>query len=326
MILLLCGGGGSEHEVSLKSADYIESKLKLTSHKYIRLTLLKNFQMIDNEKHSYVFQHSSNLVSEFTNVSNKITYIIPCIHGTPGEDGKIQAYFDLLKIPYMGPGQEASLMSFNKITTKMWAKSIGINTAPFEVITNTNSINFEKAEVFFNQHKDIYVKATHQGSSIGVYHVTDFSELKEKIIKAIELSPYVLLEKTIKGRELEVIVFEYKKELISTGPAEILLTGENFYTFEEKYGQTSHATVEINAPGIPDETKLKLQAHSKAIFKALKLKDLSRIDFFLEGETIYLNEINTFPGHTNISVFPRLLESTGIKYVDYLNDLINEDK
>lgn len=317
-VLLLKGGGGSEHDVSLVSAKYLKDQVQKTGHKVVEVLIDHDKSWTDSENNSCVLNHNRELINLSNGkVISKIDFCIPCFHGFPGETGEIPSLLELYKIPYLGCGPEASILCFNKISTKLWFNQNGIPNVPFAIVEN-----LEQATSFLNQHSDIYVKASNQGSSVGCYHVTDSESLKASIEEASKLSPYVLLEKTIKGRELEISTFEYQGEVHATKPGEIVCP-DGFYDYEEKYSNNSKTVTHVEAKDLSEEVIAKIQGISKKAFKLLNLKDLSRIDFFYTntGE-IYLNEINTFPGMTPISMFPKMMENSGVIFSDFIAEKI----
>ncbi|MEE2671437.1 MAG: D-alanine--D-alanine ligase [Bdellovibrionota bacterium] len=317
-IVVLVGGGGTEHEISLLSADYIESQIDRESFNVHRVLI--------DKKQKWTYQ---GLPINFTfdgeltmgNEKFKVDAAIPCIHGPPGETGEVQAFLELLKIPFLGCRSEASILSFNKLATKLLLENAGIKTAPFVQLQKEDGLS--KLEAFFSEHQDIYLKATNQGSSVGCYHITDKGQISANLEEAFTYSPYVIAEKTIVGRELEVAVFEYQNKWTATIPGEIDCPSE-FYSYEEKYSEKSETKTLVEAPNVSPENQNKMKEMALAAVETLKLRHLARIDFFLadDGE-IYINEINTFPGHTKISMFPMMMENSGVKYFDYLNSTLN---
>ncbi len=317
-IVVLVGGGGTEHEISLLSADYIESQIDREFFNVHRVLI--------DKKQKWTYQ---GLPINFTfdgeltmgNEKFKVDAAIPCIHGPPGETGEVQAFLELLKIPFLGCRSEASILSFNKLATKLLLENAGIKTAPFVQLQKEGGLS--KLEAFFSEHQDIYLKATNQGSSVGCYHITDKGQISDNLKEAFTYSPYVIAEKTIVGRELEVAVFEYQNKWIATIPGEIDCPSE-FYSYEEKYSENSKTKTLVEAPNVSPENQNKMKEMALAAVETLKLRHLARIDFFLadDGE-IYINEINTFPGHTKISMFPMMMENSGVKYFDYLNGTLN---
>jgi len=320
-IALLCGGGSSEHEVSLVSAEYIFQQLsKHSDFNIVRVEITKNGWIYDNAQ--VVFDISKKaLVTEESEVA--IDYIVPCIHGYPGETGDLQSIFELAGVPYLGCDPEASKNSFNKITSKLWYDALGIPNTPYLFLTENNLQSKQNAHDAFAKWGKVFVKAASQGSSVGCYSVTKSDALSDIIDSAFGYSDQVLIEKSLKPRELEVAAYEYDGQLYVTAPGEVIAPEGEFYSYEEKYSADSHSITEVEAQGLSEEVIEKIATYSKMVFNQMKLKDLSRIDFFLtEDGELYLNEVNTFPGMTPISMFPKMMEHNGHKFSDYLASAI----
>lgn len=322
-VLLICGGGAAEHDISLLSAKYIFNKLKLipTITPYY-VCIEKDGNRTDEKGKKCELRKAGELIKEGSDHCITLHYAIPCIHGYPGETGDIQSLFDMMMLPYLGAGPEASKVCFNKVTTKLWLDAIGLPHTPYLFLSDNSKSSLDKAANFFDLHQDLFIKASNQGSSIGCYHATDKNKLTPLIEDAFKLSPYVLIEKTIKARELEVAVFHYQGKVHVAGPGEVK-SAQGFYSYDEKYAKDSSAKVSYEVSDLPKEINEKIKTIAVAAFEKLKLKDMARIDFFYtqEGELL-INEVNTFPGHTSISLFPVLLEKSGITYEQYLQDRI----
>ncbi len=315
-ILLLQGGGSTEHEISLISAKYIESKVDQSKFKVYKVEISKNFEWL-HEGVKCELNHNRELILKDQKLS--IHALIPCLHGYPGETGDIQSYCQLINLPYLGCNSETSVLCFNKLVTKLMLESAGVKTTPFIQVSKNES---DLANNFLSEHKSIFVKATNQGSSVGCYLVNDKQELKEKIAEAFKFSPYVILEKNISGRELEVAAYEYKGNTYITPPGEIRCPN-HFYSYEEKYSKTSHTQTDILAKDIDQTIVDEINRQSKIAWSALKLRHMARIDFFLSSDgEIFINEVNTFPGHTSISMFPSMMERDGVSYSDFINDIL----
>ena len=328
-ILLICGGGGTEHDISLLSAKYIEETLLSDKNYEVLLVIMDGEGKIETREGFKCTLKRNGLILVEGDPTT-IDYAIPCIHGPPGETGEIQSYLKILSIPYFGCEAEASSICFNKITTKLWLEALNLPVTPYKVLSNKNGAeNIKQVEDFLAKHSEIFLKASSQGSSVGCFKITKShseTQIKEWIDTCFRLSPFVLIEKSIKGRELEVAVYEWENKIIATNPGEIILpeNPDDFYTFEEKYSDNSQAQTVVNTK-LEETLKKKIKEYSLKAFKELKLRHLSRIDFFLskEGE-IYINEINTFPGMTPISMFPKMMEENGHPFNQYLNQTINE--
>ncbi|MBD1558666.1 D-alanine--D-alanine ligase [Vibrio sp. S9_S30] len=323
-ILLLCGGGSSEHEVSLVSANFIQQQLQFnSSFNVIRVEMTKEEWRLDCGTKTEMDIANSMLKGDAHEFH--IDYIVPCLHGYPGETGDVQSMFELAKIPYLGCGPEACSNSFNKITSKLWYDALSIPNTPYIFLSDNDEQSYQKSLDALQKWGTIFVKAARQGSSVGCYKVTKESELSKAIDNAFSFSEQVLIEKAVKTRELELAAFEYQGELIITKPGEIMAPENGFYTYEEKYSADSHSVTKVEAENLTEQQVEEIRAYARKVFHHMRLKDLSRIDFFLTDDNeIYLNEVNTFPGMTPISMFPKMVEHHGINFTDFLSDAINK--
>lgn len=320
-VLLLCGGGGSEHEVSLVSANFVEQNLQqIAGISYTRVEM-KSDGWFNAEDVPCQLNLDRTLLIGDDRVH--VDYVIPCVHGFPGETGDLQSFLDMAKLPYLGCGAEASTNCFNKITTKLWFDALDIPNTPYVFLSENNDEAHLQAEDALSQWGKIFIKAACQGSSVGCYCVTDKAALADAVNAAFTYSDQVLIEKAIKPRELEIAAYQYGEELVITKPGEVSCPDDQFYSYEEKYSTDSHSTTMVEATNLTDEQVASLREYARRAFVHMKLKDLSRIDFFLsEDNEILLNEINTFPGMTPISMFPKMLEHHGHCFKTFLEQAI----
>ncbi len=316
-ILLLCGGDGSEHDISLLSAKFIEEQLKKTPEFSVIKAVIHNHKFIVDDNKNGIFLGDNVFSVEGTEY--RIDCVVPCIHGIPGETGDIQSFLEIHNIPYIGCKAEASRNCFNKITTKLYLDALGIPNTPYAIIPLQNETYKKTALEFFDKYQDIYVKAASQGSSVGCYHVTNRDDVWDSIVEAFSFSSEVIIEKNIIHRELEVASYEINGELKLSKPGEIIIPDNKFYTFDEKYSKDSGTITTVTPENLSEEDIRTIQEYARRAFIGLKLRDLSRIDFFLSKEDgILINEINTFPGATPISMFPKMLEHNGDVMSDFL--------
>lgn len=323
-VLLICGGGSTEHDISLISAKYLLAQLQNIPDINVHyLCIERDGRRTNLEGEDCELRKSGEIFNKSTEEIIRLNYAIPCIHGPPGENGQIQSVFELMGLPFLGAGSEASITCFNKVSTKLWLESLGIKTAPFIFLSHWDRDSKIKVEKFFEEsNSDVFIKASNQGSSVGCFHVTDKNQIEEKCKEAFRFSPFVLLETTQRGRELEVAAYEYKDAIYTTAPGEIICP-DGFYDFDEKYNEKSRTKTLPHAENLDQETISKIKEIAHKAFRGLKLKDLARIDFFLTNDNqILINEINTFPGHTPISMFPMMMEANGLHYVEFLKDRI----
>jgi D-alanine-D-alanine ligase len=310
-VLLLCGGGSTEHDVSLVSVKHIQDCLK-----DIPSIVLTTVEI--NKSGDWTELNGSKFVLD----PKKFDFVIPCIHGYPGETGDLQSYLEMIGLPYLGCNSETSKMCFNKVTTKLWATALGVPNTPYIFLSESTENTLKMAKDFCAIHGDVVVKASNQGSSVGCYLVEKDIDPTETIKKAFALSPFVLLEKRLHPRELEVSFYEYNGNVQFSYPGEIICPSK-FYSFEEKYSQQSQTTTETKAHNLNKELVSRITEYSAKLSVGLKLRHLSRIDFFLDGNELYLNEINTFPGLTPISMFPKMMEANGHSFKEFLIQHIN---
>jgi D-alanine-D-alanine ligase len=309
-VLLLCGGNGTEHQVSTVSAKYVEETVRqIPECKVTTLELKGNYDL------SKILQEQNPDI------------VIPCIHGPPGETGDIQSLLELLRFKYLGCGPEASRICFNKVSSKLWFSALDIPNTPFIFLSENNADFKNKALKFYREQKGkVFIKASSQGSSVGCYLPSekDEKDFTAKVDEAFKHSPFVLIEEKVDARELEISVYEFQGKIVSTVPGEIICPGK-FYSYDEKYSSVSQTRTELVAEGLSADQISTIRKYAERAFVQLKLRHLSRVDFFLTRDgKIYLNEINTFPGMTPISMFPKMMENNGHKFKDFIEEIVKK--
>lgn len=323
-VLLLSGGGSTEHDVSLVSVKHIKDCLRqLDFVNVISIEIDKSGSWVDEKGKKYLLDPKKNLRSfeQDGDPGVQVDVAIPCIHGYPGETGDIQSYFEMIGLPYLGCNSETSKMCFNKITTKLWATALGVANTPYIFLGQDNEDSMVRVKGFQALYGDIVIKASNQGSSVGCFMVEKGKDPVSTVQEAFKYSSFVLVEKRMKPREIEVSVYEYDGKLQISYPGEIICPG-SFYSYEEKYSKGSQTTTATRAEDLTSEQVKLITDYSSKLYHGLKLRHLSRIDFFLDEGTIYLNEINTFPGLTPISMFPKMMEANGHLFKDFLSQHI----
>lgn len=318
---VIYGGISTEHNVSEMSAKSVIENLDREKYEIHEIYINKYGKWFENNEQIY------NLVWTL----KELDVVFPVLHGLGGEDGTIQGLLEMLKVPYVGCGVLASSIGMDKVYTKIIFEKAGISQVPYMYIKNTDNgyviinENFEEEE--FELEKittklkfPMFVKPSNSGSSVGVKKATSTEELKMAIQYAGQYDTKILVEQGIDAKEVECAILD-GKEVIASTVGEIL-PAEDFYSFDAKYNMPESKTVipaDINEEQIEEVRKLAVRA-----FKAIDGKGLSRVDFFIEKETnkIYINEINTMPGFTKISMYPKLFETVGISYSELLDILI----
>ncbi|MBL6991631.1 MAG: D-alanine--D-alanine ligase [Bacteriovoracaceae bacterium] len=303
-VLVLSGGGGSEHQISQLTANFLIKQLSGAPELSV--------------KHCEV-NHAGEIIKMLND--GIVDYAIPCFHGYPGETGDVQSLFEMLNVPYLGANAEASKICFNKITTKLWLDTLNIPNVPFQFLSQKNEI--ELAHKSLQDWNSIFVKASNQGSSVGCYRVDNHDSLDSVVDDAFKYSEYLLIEKALSARELEVAVYTFDQRLVVSYPGEIVTPQGTHYSYEQKYNDDSSTTTFVKAQNLNENIVKQIKHYAQKAFTALKIKDLARIDFFLtDEEELYLNEINTFPGMTPISMFPKMMEANGHNFGDFLKQKI----
>lgn len=324
---IIYGGISTEHDISVMSAKSIIENLDKEKYEIHEIYI--------NEYGKY-FEKGSGEREEIYNLVwtlKDLDVLFPVLHGLGGEDGTIQGMFEMLKIPYVGSGVLASSIGMDKVYTKVIFEKARIDQAPYIYIKKNKDgyaiidEKFEEEEFKIEKITDkikfpMFVKPSNSGSSIGVKKATNNSELKMAIEHAGKYDNKILVEQGIDAREIECAVLE-DKDIIASTVGEII-SAEEFYSFDAKYNIQESKTIipaEIEESKMEEIKKLAVKA-----FKAIDGKGLARVDFFIEKETnkIYINEINTMPGFTKISMYPKLFEAVGITYSELLDKLIEK--
>jgi D-alanine-D-alanine ligase len=252
---------------------------------------------------------------------DNVDVVFPVLHGAYGEDGTIQGLLEMAGVPYVGAGVFASAAGMDKEFTKKLLAAEGLPVGEYAVLRRGESLSLDDRE---RLGLPVFVKPSRAGSSTGISKVTDWADLDSAVAFAREIDPKVLVEAAVVGREVECGVLEGENwgPPEASLPAEIrVVRGHDWYDFEAKYLDDA---CEYDLPAqLPDDVTEKLRAMACKAFTAIDGAGLSRVDFFVrpDGELV-VNEVNTMPGFTPISMFPRMWAATGIEYPDLLARLI----
>lgn len=337
---VIFGGMSTENEVSCVSGVAVIKNLNKEKYDicpiYIDKTgeWFKVLNLEDNEENGEELEDKIP-INDVMGFLKEFDIIFPVLHGLYGEDGTIQGVFELLKIPYVGCGVLASSVGMDKVYSKIIFDKAGINQAKYIYIRKYGE-NFIYIDENFNEEilkiedvSDIivdklkfpmFVKPSNSGSSVGINKVNNREELEKAIIEASKYDRKILIEEGIVGREVECAVLG-NEDVISSCVGEVKAADE-FYSYDAKYNNQDSKTL-IPAE-IADKKSEEIQRMAVKAFKAIDGKGLSRVDFFIEEDTekIYINEINTLPGFTSISMYPKLFGQVGIEYTELLDRLI----
>jgi len=315
---IICGGFSSEHEISLKSANTILKHLP-DAYKGYMIVLSDEGWLVKNGYNDGVFDLNTGIISFRDDTSVSLAGAIIYIHGNPGENGKIQALLDMLKIPYVNANVLASALSFDKWYCNQFLKSFGIPVANSVLLKVDEDIN--EGELIESLGLPIFVKPTDSGSSYGISKVKKAEELRSAIDTAFKEGRTIVLESFLNGIEVTCGVFRDKTELTALPLTEIVSENE-FFDYEAKYQGKSN---EITPARISDELTSNIQKEAKRIYQLLNLKSIARIDFMLVGETPYVIEVNTTPGFSAESIVPKMLAEAGISITSFWETIIETE-
>lgn len=340
---VILGGMSSEHDVSITSGTSVIKNLDKEKYEIYPIYIDKQGNWYEYTKNLDEIEvlEVGRQIEEKREITNVIEYlqecdvIFPVLHGLYGEDGTIQGFLELLKKPYVGCKVLGSSIGMDKVYTKVIFDRANINQAKYLYIKKTeqgyiyidkefNEYSYSLNEIAEIVKKElgypVYVKPSNSGSSVGINKAHNEEELAEAVEFASKYDRKILIEEEIKGREVECAVLG-NEEVEATCIGEIL-PAEEFYTFDAKY-KNSESRVIIPAE-IPENISEEIRRNAIKAFKAIDGKGLSRVDFFIEHETnrVIINEINTMPGFTQISMYPKLWEQMGVSYTELLDRLI----
>jgi D-alanine-D-alanine ligase len=341
---ILFGGRSAEHEVSLQSAKNVCDALDRNKYDVVLIGIdksgqwfLQNTPQIGGEGGNSVAAQTSALrvggdavalapascgqIANFAAPSLKcvVDIVFPILHGPFGEDGTVQGLLKLADIPFVGSGVLGSAVGMDKDVMKRLLQAANIPIGKYIVLQS-----HEQTPPYDNIVKVIgepfFVKPANMGSSVGVEKIHNETEYKKFTALAFDYDTKIIFEEFIQGREIECSVLGNETPCASL-PGEIKSSHE-FYSYEAKYLDEKGAVLEIPAK-LPSETVQKIQNLALQTFKTLCAEGLSRIDFFLKADgSVFVNEINTMPGFTKISMYPKLWEASGISYSNLIDKLI----
>ena len=343
-VCVLFGGMSPEHEVSLRSAESVLNNLNPDKYNIVPVGITKegDWFLYGGTDYSKLptgqwLQHEGNRRAAISPIRGQgllsfegdcvvrehLDVVFPVLHGENGEDGAMQGLLQLAGIPYVGPHVSASAVSMDKTLTKLVMDHVGIPQAKWQLVRNSELDH--RMELILDQLEQkfcypMFVKPAGTGSSVGVSKATDRETLKEALLSAGSFDEKILVEEFIHGREIEVAVMGNENPVASIcGEID---SGAEFYDYDAKY-VTDTSTAYIPAR-ISEEVGEQVRELAVKAYTALGCQGLSRVDFFVtyEDERVVFNEINTLPGFTSISMYPKLFAASGIPYNELVDELL----
>ena len=342
-VCVLFGGISPEHTVSLRSAESVLNNMNPEKYNIFPVGITrkgewvlfggKDYSLLPTEQW---LEHPDNRKAAISPirgqgllhfegdcvVREQIDVVFPVLHGENGEDGAMQGLLQMAGIPFVGPGVSASAVSMDKTLTKLVADTAGVAQADWLLVRSEELENRMDAVMASIEEKfsyPVFVKPAGTGSSVGVSKAADRAQAEEALRNAGKYDRKILVEEFIDGREVEVAVLGNGNPVASVcGEID---SGAEFYDYEAKYVATTSAAY-IPAR-ISEEAQERVRELAVKVYSAIGCKGLSRVDFFVtKDERVVLNEINTLPGFTSISMYPKLFEASGIPYPELIDKLL----
>ena len=288
----------------------------------------ESFKVLDDPSYQVKNPHKVNNISNLIELENlpEIDVFFPIVHGNLGEDGVLQGLFRLMNKPFVGDDVLGAAVTMDKEFTKILAQRVGVPVADWISIKrfeyndkNNDKLDYEKVAEKLG--RDMFVKPSNQGSSVGVSHVTNADEYTAALKEAFKYDDKVLVEETVPGTEVETAVLGNDKPIVA-GVGQITNAKGSFYTYENKYNDNSTSKLQIPAD-LPQEIIDTVRSNARKVYEVTESSGMSRIDSMLTpGGKVVLTEVNALPGFTNISMYPKLFEEAGVPYSELITRLI----
>ncbi|HNW94953.1 MAG TPA: D-alanine--D-alanine ligase family protein [Anaerolineaceae bacterium] len=341
-LALVFGGRSGEHAVSLRSSRSVRSVLDLDKYNVFEIGITLDGVWLSGENALSAFENGdTSSLQEVSLLSTdgkvglyqreyeklkliaELDVIFPVLHGTFGEDGTIQGLFEILNVAYVGAGVLASAACMDKAVCKDLLQNAGIPVLPYQVFSRSQIADYLEEVIALAEAVSAYplfIKPANLGSSVGISKAGSREELRAALLKAARFDRRILVERGIDAREIEISVLGNDYPLVSV-PGEIV-PEDVFYTYKDKYLSGDPETI-IPAPFDVEMTQ-KIQEYALRAYRAVDGAGLSRVDFLMDKHTgeLFLSEINTMPGFTSISMYPKLWKASGLEYPQLVDRLI----
>lgn len=337
-VLVLCGGVSTEHDISILSARYAALELSkkhnvsvcYVTHKGRWLLLDSVDHLIHGSPDAWLSANGPQWLQLIPGMKNPIVYenqnalqvdcLVSMLHGTNGEDGVMQGLFDVLNLPYVGANTLSSAICMDKDFTKRLLAFSGISVVPWHCVTRAEKelIHFDDVQKALGS--ECFVKANSLGSSVGVEKATNATEFKQALDNAFKYDDIVLIEQAIQGREIECSVLGNKKVVVSL-PGEII-NHQGFYSYDAKYVDEGASSVKTPADLSAEELE-QVRTLAERAYRCVRCQGMARVDTFLANDGAwYVNEINTLPGFTEISLYPKNWAESGLPGSELFDQLL----
>lgn len=317
-IAIIAGGEAGEFEVSEKSAAMVLKCIPAKKYEAHLVVIRKgDWNLVQGNKKYPIDKNDFSATVNRKKITFDCAYII--VHGTPGEDGKLQGYFELLGIPYTSPNVLVSSLTMNKYLSKMLCKEAKMNVAKSVLVKSTDKI-IHVDKIAAKLKLPCFVKPNNGGSSVATNKVYEKPKMVDAIEEAFEYDNEVIIEEFIKGREVTCGVYRENGEIV-TLPITEIVPHNDFFDYDAKYNGESD---EITPARINSKLTKKIQKLTAKIYELFNIEGLVRIDFILKGEKAYFMEVNTVPGFSQASLVPQQIRAAGKKEGDVISTLIEQ--
>lgn len=329
-LILLYGGRSAEREVSVLSAESVMRAVNYDKFSVKTYFITQTGDFIKTQEFTSQPAADEKLMTNQTIVASQAikpsdiyeenAVVFPVLHGPMGEDGSIQGFLEVLKMPYVGTNILSSSVAMDKITTKRVLESAGVPQVAYTVYIEGEDLEAKIAETAAKLTYPVFVKPANMGSSVGISKADNDTELQSAIELALKYDSRILIEQGVVAREIEVGILG-NQDVKTTLPGEVV-KDVAFYDYDAKYIDNK---ITMDIPAKIDESIMEqMRTYANQAFRALGGCGLSRCDFFLtEDGHIYLNELNTMPGFTQWSMYPLLWENMGLSYSDLIEELVH---
>ncbi len=333
-LVVVFGGRSAEHDVSCISARHVLAAADPARYVVEPIAITQQGQWVRAEEAARALERGADALPEHLSASgppvdllpelaahdSETVVVFPVLHGPMGEDGTIQGLLELADVAYVGSGVLGSALCMDKIKAKEIAAQYGIAQPAWRAVHGDDRTEGTAAALAYDLGLPVFVKPANLGSSVGVTRADTVDQIDHALDTALAYDEWVIAEEAITGREIEVAVLGNNRPRASV-PGEIVPAAD-FYTYEDKYLDGA-AELLVPAP-LPEPVAEEVRALAVRAFRALRCKGLARIDFFYEpdGRGVLLNEANTMPGFTPISMYPQLWRATGLSYAKLIDELV----
>ena len=317
-IAILAGGDSSESVISLQSAEQVRSILDKDKYNCYTVYVKGSEWVLTSDQYCDMIINKDDFSFSYQSTKIKFDFALIMIHGTPGEDGKLQSYFDILNIPYSTSDAFVSALTFNKFACKAFLQNFDVPMVESVLIRKGQS--FDETKILTKTNLPCFVKPNAGGSSFGISKVKEATELTKAIELAFNEDDEVIIEAFIEGVEVSNGILITKDEYIRLPVTEID-TDNEFFDYDAKYSGKAR---EITPARLPDNILKKIKDQTKEIYQYLNCKGIVRVDYIIKENTAYFLEINTVPGMSSESLVPKQVEYLNLSLADLFSKVIDE--